>query len=174
MIVFKKQVKRLIIGLSVALMICFEATAQEAKFTIRPRVLKIVSKLKNEKTIHLGEPVGLALIPETDNKYYKLYKRLDHLATDDELLALTKDSSNTILIYSFSILHSRNHSALKEIFVKHLSDTSTFHIASGCTGDTRQVNSFMFWKLSPPYYETSKIYFTKEELEKYDQLIQKL
>src|SRR3954465_6637729 len=95
-----KQITPLIISLLVMLIICLESTAQQAEVAIRPTVLNIVSKLANERTVHLGDPPGLSSIPDTTNKYYKLYKKLGKIATDNELLALTNDTLNVIVVYS--------------------------------------------------------------------------
>src|SRR4051812_33961575 len=98
--------------------------SQPSPTSLRPMILTTVSRLTKENILHLGMPVGYAGIPETNNKYYKLYKRLKAKATDEELVILTSERSKVIVLYAFDILSSRGYSGLKDIFLNHLSDTS--------------------------------------------------
>lgn len=140
---------------------------QGAQNDFRPGIQRIVSKLRKETTLHLGAPVGFAGIPETNNKYYKLYQKLNSKATDTELLSLTNDNSKTIVLYSFMILYSRNYSDLKEVFLKNIKDTSDVWIAGGCTGSIARVNTFMLRQLNPAYMDSRQPYLTQEEYDKY-------
>jgi hypothetical protein len=157
-----------------SILVCYISNAQETKAYIRPRVQNIVKKLEKESIAHLGGPVGEAGKPETNNRYYKLYKRLGNVANDDELVALTRNHMNTITAYAFSLLHSRNFSELKEIFLQNLNDTTNFWVASGCTGTIFRVNSFMLWQLNPTNSISTTAYLTKEEFETYSQIIGKM
>jgi hypothetical protein len=159
--------KKPVIISTLLLMFCFTVSAQPTLTKIRPRIQNIVSELEKEKTLHLGAPVGLGGIPETNNKYYKLYKKLKAKATDEELLSLTSDNSKTIVLYSFLVLYSRNHNGLKEVFLKNSKDTSDIWIAAGCTGVVDKVNTFMLRQLNPANMDSRQPYLTQEEYNNY-------
>lgn len=134
---------------------------------VRPRINSIVNKLRKEDEVHFGYPVGFAGTPETNNKYYKLYLKLKDKATDNELLFLTKDTSSSIVVYSFDILWQRQNSNLKEIFLQHQGDTTFFWTAAGCTGMLDRINWFMLRRLNPNYGDGSKKHLTKDEFDLY-------
>jgi hypothetical protein len=152
---------------------CLTVYAQPSQTSLRPKVQTIVSRLKKENVLHLGAPVGFAGKPETNNRYYKLYKRLNAKATNEELETLTNDSSKVIVLYAFDILSSRGYSGLKDIFVKHVSDTTDVWMAGGCTGSVGKVNSHMLGYLNPKYYPNDKALLTKTEYDNYLALIDK-
>jgi hypothetical protein len=156
-----------VIILTLLLMFCFTMAAQPILTPIRPGIQNIVSELKKEKTLHLGAAVGYAGIRETNNKYYKLYKKLKAKATDEELLSLTSDHSKTIVLYSFLVLYSRNYNGLKEVFLKNSKDTSDIWIAGGCTGVVDKVNTFMLRQLNPANMDSRQPYLTQEEYDNY-------
>lgn len=139
----------------------FSARAQTG--VLRPSIVRIVNKLRSEPTLHLGAPVGYAAIPETNNRYFKLYSRLKKNATTEELLELTEDTSKYILLYAFEILHSHTYSGLKDIFLVHQYDTSEVWQAGGCTGVVWKVNSYMLHLLSPQTNKESTTYLTHRE-----------
>lgn len=116
---------------------------------IRPNILKIVDKLQKDNQVHFGYAVGFAGKPETNNKYYKLYKRLKSKATTEELVELTRSKSALTKVYSFDILQSRNYNNLKSLFIDNLSDTTWYWTAGGCTGLADRVNWFMLRRLKP-------------------------
>ena len=147
--------------------------AQKSDNSLRTNIQTIVWKLKKENILHLGAPVGEAGKPETNNKYYKLYKRLAAKAVTEELVSLTNDSSRLIVLYAFNILSSRGYSGLKDIFLQHVSDTTEIWIAGGCTGAVVKVNSYMLSYLNPKYYQSSKVFLTKEEYDMYLALVDK-
>ncbi len=120
-----------------------------AQTDIRPKILNIVSKLQKDKQVHFGYPVGFAGKLETNNKYYKLYKRLEAKATTEELVELAKTNSAVTKVYAFAILQSRDYDNIKNIFFNHLSDTTWFWTAGGCTGIIDRVNWFMLRSLKP-------------------------
>jgi hypothetical protein len=120
-----------------------------AQVTIRTNILNIATKLQKDDYVHFGYPVGFAGIPETNNKYYKLYKKLEAKATTQELVELTKNKSALIVVYAFDILQQRNYDGLKNIFLQHVNDTAWFWTASGCTGALDRVNWFMLGRLKP-------------------------
>ncbi len=115
--------------------------------------------------IHFGYPVGYGGRPETNNWYYKTYLVMKDKAADDELVQLTKDEDPTIVIYSFSILLSRNSNRLKDIFSQHSNDTTGFWTAGGCTGVYDKVNWFMLRSLKPTAGLDNRL--TKEEFSRY-------
>jgi hypothetical protein len=45
-------------------------------------------------------------------------------------------------------------------------------MTGGCTGVNDRVNSFMFWKISPPYSKDGIFYFTEKKSAKYSKLIE--
>lgn len=141
--------------------------AQSGKITIRPKINRLVEKLRKGSEVHFGYPVGFAGRPETKNKYYKLYLRLQSKATNEELVLLTSNDSKPVVIYSFSILYSRGYKNLKEIFIEHLNDTTFYWTAGGCTGIIGRVNWFMLRRLNPINGDDSKAYLTKEEYNMY-------
>ena len=142
-------------------------SGQTTQNNIRPSIERIVSKLSKENRLHLGGPVGYAGVPETNNKYYKLYQKLGSKATDQELVALTKNNSKTVVLYSFLILYSRNFNRLKDIFIKNINDTSEVWIAGGCIGSLTKVNTFMLRQLNPAYMDSREPYISQDEYEKY-------
>ena len=144
---------------------------QQSQTTLRPKIESIVSRLKTENGLHLGAPVGYAGKPETDNKYYKLYKRLSTKAKDEELVHLTNDNSKVIVLYAFDILSSRGYPGLKDVFLDHLNDTANVWIAGGCTGVIAKVNSYMLSYLDPQFYPPGKSFLTKSEYEDYLNLV---
>ena len=146
---------------------CLTVVGQTTQSDIRPSIQRIASKLKKETTLHLGAPVGFAGIPETNNKYYKLYQKLSVKATDKELVSLTNDNSKTVVLYSFLVLYSRNCPDLKEVFLKNIKDTSEVWIAGGCTGSLDKVNTFMLRQLNPAYMDSRQPYLTQNEYDKY-------
>ena len=141
-------------------------SAQEAKSVLRPKIERLTNKLRKEDKVHFGYPVGFAGEPETKNKYYKLYLKLKDKATDEELVLLTKDTSECIIVYSFDILWWRQYSNLKDIFFQHQNDTTFFWTAGGCTGSLDRVNWFMLRRLNPNY-DGGKKYLTKEDFDLY-------
>lgn len=135
--------------LFVSVIACSNLRAQTKSISIRPEIESIVASLQKEKLIHLGYPVGHAGIPETKNKYHKLYLQLKRKASIEELVQLTANSSPSITIYAFDILASKNYIHLKDIFLGHASDTTHIYIAGGCTGIIDHVNWFMFSQVKP-------------------------
>jgi hypothetical protein len=149
--------------LSTLIILCLNVTGQN---TPSHQILSITDKLQKEDVVHFGYAVGYAARPETNNKYYKLYKRLKAIATDEELVALTNGHSKIITVYAFNILHSRKYSGLKEIFYSHVNDTAWFWTAGGCTGIVDRVNWFMLRMLKPTN-DTTNTFLTKEEYDLY-------
>lgn len=149
------------------LLMSMSVSAQVNPTTIRPKIIRLVDKLGAENLVHFGYPVGSAGKPETQNKYYKLYLKLRSKATDEELVALTKGSSVPIVVYSFSILHSRGYKDLKNIFIDHLGDTTFYWTASGCVGLLERVNWFMLRRLNPASRNAHTTWLTKEEYDSY-------
>lgn len=137
-----------------------------AQVDIRPKILNIVGKLQKDNQVHLGYPVGFAGRPETNNKYYKLYKRLKSKATTEELIELTKSKSALTKVYGFDILQSRNYGNLKSIFFDNLNDTAWYWTAGGCTGFADRVNWFMLRRLKPSDNAPTNS-LTKEEFDLY-------
>jgi hypothetical protein len=134
---------------------------------IRPNILRIVHKLNKENTLHLGGPVGFSAKLETNNKYYKLYKKLSKKAKDEELLLLTNNNSKIVVLYSFIILYSRNYKKLKDVFLQHIADTSEVWVAGGCTGGIARINFFMLMQFNPAYMDSQQPYLKQEEYDKY-------
>jgi len=153
--------------LTVPILACFVATLSAQTNEVRPKINNIVKKLRKENEVHFGYPVGFAGKPETNNRYYKLYSNLKDKATDEELVKLTKDTSECIVVYSFDILWQRKYANLKDIFLQHQNDTTFFWTAGGCTGVLDRINWFMFRRLKPKQNEGSKNYLTKEEYDLY-------
>ena len=149
------------------LLACFGVTISAQTTELRPSINNIANKLRKENQVHFGYPVGIAGRPETDNKYYKLYLKLKDKATDDELIQLTNDTVECIVVYSFEILWQRQNSRLKNIFLKHQNDTTFFWTAAGCTGMLDRINWFMLRRLNPNHEDDSKKHLTKEEFELY-------
>jgi hypothetical protein len=151
----------------------FETVGAQARTTkIRPEINKLIDKLAKEDEVHFGYPIGFSGKPETGNKYYKLYLKLKAKATNEELVSLTEHSFKPIVIYSFSILHSRGYKDIKTIFIAHLNDTSFYWTASGCTGFIERVNWFMLRKLNPGQNDNKK-YLKKEEYDNYCTMFKK-
>ncbi len=162
-----KVVKYFIILFALIITPFLKPHGQSTGVDIRPSIKKIVTELSGEKTLHLGAPVGFAGTPETHNKYFKLYQKLGRKATDKELVSLTEDDSKVLVLYSFLILHSRNYSNLKEVFLKNIKDNSDVRMASDCTGIILRVNMFMLQQLNPAFNNSRQQYLTKEEYDKY-------
>jgi hypothetical protein len=134
---------------------------------LRSKIGYIVSQLQKDGQVHFGYPVGFAGRPETGNKYYRKYLKLKEKATIPELVSLANHQSPIITVYAFSILHSRNYEGLKAIFLNHVSDTSFFWTAGGCTGFGDRVNWFMLKNLKPNTGDTNKSPLTQGEYETY-------
>jgi hypothetical protein len=141
--------------------------AQTSEVTIRPKVNRLVEKLKKDGEVHFGYAVGYGGKPETRNKYYKLYLKLESKATNDELVLLTRENFKTIVIYSFSILHSRAYKNLKDIFIEHSNDTAFYWTAGGCTGFVERVNWFMLRQLNPTSQGHNASCLTQAEYDTY-------
>lgn len=152
---------------------CLNATGQSSQISLRPKIQKIVNQLNKGNLLHLGEPIGYAGKPESKNKYYKLNKRLNKLASTDELVALTYDTSKVIVLYVFENLSSRKYSGLKDILLNHIKDTADVWIAVGCTGSMTKVNSYMLKCLNPKYYPKDQGFLTKTEYDNFFNLIEK-
>lgn len=161
------MLKQFFVTVTLSFVFGLTLVGQAIQVEIRPGIQRIVSKLRKETTLHLGSPVGFAGIPETNNKYYKLYQKLSTKATDKELVSLTNDKAKTVVLYSFLILYSRNYGELKEVFLKNSNDTSDVWIAGGCTGSATRVNRFMLLQLNPAYIDSRQPYLTQEEYDKY-------
>jgi hypothetical protein len=146
---------------------CFITTLSAQTTKVRPSIRKITNRLQKANQVHFGYPVGFAGIPETNNKYYKAYLKLTDKATDDELVQLTNDRSNCIVVYSFEILWQRQYSSLKAIFLEHQNDTTFFSTAVGCAGMLDRINWFMLRRLNPTHGDGSKKHLTKEEFDLY-------
>ena len=144
-----------------------KVAGQTIQSELRPGIQRIVSKLRHEPILHLGAPVGFSGLPETKNKYYRLYQKLSLKAADNELVILTNDSSKTIVLYSFLILYSRNYGELKAVFLKNMKDTSDVWIAGGCTGSVTKVNSFMLRQLNHAFMDSMLPYMTQDEYDRY-------
>jgi len=144
-------------------MISLTSNANDTIINVRPKIQRIIHRLQKDNKVHFGYAVGYDSKPETNNKYFKLYKRLKSKATNQELLELSNSKSEIITVYSFNILHSRKYEGLKMIFLKHISDTTWFWTAGGCTGFVNRINWFMLRKLRPTGDETASHLFTKDE-----------
>jgi hypothetical protein len=149
------------------LLFFFAVTISAQTNELRASIDKLIDKLRKENQVHFGYPVGFAARPETNNKYYKLYLELKDKATDQELIALTNDTSECIVIYSFDILLQRQNPNLKNIFLQHENDTAFFWTASGCTGVIDRVNWFMLKRLKPASNSNNKNWLTKQEYDLY-------
>ena len=156
-------------GLALLLAIFFAATisAQTNKIAVRPKINRIVTGLQKDRMVYFGYPVGYGGSDGTKIKYYKLYKKLMHKATNEELIELTKNKSANIIIYAFKILYIRNYNGLKNIFLDNINDSTQFWTSGGCTGVVNQVNWFMLWLLKPMDKDNSKVHLTKEEYDFY-------
>jgi len=141
--------------------------AQVTATDISPKILRIANKLQKDEMIHFGYAVGYTGRRETNNRYFKLYNRLKSKATNKELVELTNSKSKTIVVYAFNILCSRNYDGLKNIFLDHLSDTSWFWTAGGCTGFVDRINWFMLRRLKPTSNNADKNFLTKNEYDLY-------
>ena len=150
---------------SLLFLLIFAETLSAQTIEVRPRINSIVNKLRKDDAVHFGYPVGFSGRPEKNNKYYKLYLKLKNKATDEELVFLTKDTSECIIAYSFDILWRRQYSNLKDIFIQHQNDTTFFWTSGGCTGFVDRVNWFMFKRLDPK--RNKQEYLTKEEFDLY-------
>jgi hypothetical protein len=160
-IIYNKRFQTIIFTLLIFNIYVF---SQSDQIVVRNSILKIAEKLRKEDVVHFGYAVGEAGILETNNKYYKLYLKLKTKATNDELVFLTNDTSKCIIIYSFSILRSRNYDKIKDIFISHLNDTTYYWTAGGCTGFIERVNWFMLRQLKP---SNQSSYLTKNEYDMY-------
>ena len=158
---------RHLIAMLLLLSVCMSLRAERDKDTLRQRIRTIVEKLRSEKEVHFGNPVGFAGRRETNNKYYRKYLKLQKRASDRELLALTNDNSKEIVIYAVTILHSRQYTDLKAIFFEHQNDTAWYWTASGCTGVLNRVNWYMLRLLRPDQGSNSKNSMTKDEYNLY-------
>lgn len=145
----------------------FKVSAQKNQNIVRPKIIRIVTKLERGNEVHFGNPVGVAGLPETNNKYYNLYQKLKRKATNAELIELTKSKSIIIFVYAFKILYSHEYVGLKDIFLRHINDSTLFWTAGGCTGFVEQVNWFMLQLLKPTNKDGSKTYLTKSEYKLY-------
>jgi hypothetical protein len=160
-----KQKLRIKATLPIIIVLLLTNLSMAAQSNVSANILNITERLQKDNQIHFGYPVGFAGRPETDNKYYKLYKRLKAKATDQELVELTKTKSALIVVYAFDILQERNYEGLKDIFHKHVNDTTWFWTASGCTGFVDRVNWFMLKRLKPT--DSNTISLTKAEYDLY-------
>jgi hypothetical protein len=157
------SIKRLS-GLSFFLfLLALSATAQNIPPLIRPQVAAIAQQLQKDNRVHFGYPVGYSGRPETNNKYYRLYRRLAASATEQELIELTNDPSKALVVYAFAILHARKSNGLKTVFLHHINDTAWFWTAGGCTGTVNRVNWFMLRRLKPTGDGNAPNTLTKEE-----------
>jgi hypothetical protein len=141
--------------------------AQTKQRVLRPKIERLTNKLRKDDEVHFGYPVGFSGRPETNNKYYKKYLQLKHNATEEELILLTNDTSESMVVYSFYILWQRQYPKLKDIFFQHLNDTTFFWTAGGCTGVLDRINWFMFRLLKPNQTDGSINYLTKDEYNLY-------
>ena len=157
--------KHILVTVTLSFIFCLAVVGQTTVNGMRPKIQKITAKLRRESVLHLGSPVGFAGIPETNNKYYKLYQKLNSQAKDNELVTLINDESKTIVLYSFLILYSRHYNGLKEIFLQKIKDTSEVWVAGGCTGSITRVNLFMLRQLNPAYIQQP--YLSQKEYDKY-------
>jgi len=95
------------------------------------------------------------------------YKWFSNWASNEELLNLVDSKNTNTKVYAFLALKNRKNLNLKEITLKHLSDTSLFVETYGCVGySKKRINSFFF--------EESIGWFTKNEELKYRSIISKL
>jgi hypothetical protein len=154
-----------ILGLAISVDSLGQAT------TIRPKINRLVDRLRKEEILHLGAPVGEAGVPETNNKYYKRYVKLGSRATDNELISLTNDSSKTIKLYAFSLLSQRENHEIKNIFLLNLGDSSEVWATGGCTGVIWKVNSFMLNQLRPDSNKSERAKFSIEEFDGYVRML---
>ena len=92
-----------------------------------------------------------------------MFLKLQKSATDSELVSLTNHTSKNVVIYSFIALSHRNYNGLKEIFFKHLNDSSLFSISGGCTESIHKVNLFMLNSIQPIQPQGSLNHMTEEE-----------
>ena len=157
------------------MLICFSfcvrtIAGQTGEIKLRPGISSIVHRLEKEEQVHFGYAVGFSGIPETNNKYYKLYLKLKRKATNGELVLLTKDKFTPVVIYSFAILHARKFENLKSIFLEHLNDTTFYWTASGCTGFIERVNAFMLRRMKPGINGNDN-YLSREEYDAYCALL---
>jgi len=158
--------------IALILLICLTQSYAQSS-VLRPKIQNLVDRLNQDNTVHFGYHVGYPGAPETKNKYYKTYIKLKKQASNDELVLLTKQGSACIVVYSFSILQSRNYNSLKEIFYQHSNDTTFFWTASGCTGVIDRVNWFMLKTLRPVPGDLTGNFLTQNEYDKYCSLFTK-
>jgi hypothetical protein len=155
----------LLIAFGFLVFTCLTVNANDSVNNIRPKIQRIVDNLQRDNQVHFGYPVGFSGKPETNNKYYKLFKRLKVKATTEELVELTSHKSPLIVVYSFDILKSRNYDGLKSIFFRHANDTTWYWTAGGCTGFLSRTNWFMLRRLRPINNDANSL--TKSEYDLY-------
>ncbi len=144
-----------------------ESYSQEHGGSLRKKVADIVEDLSKGEMIQIGSPEGYAAIPNVKNQYYKLYMKLSETATDSELVALINHDRKTIVLYAYIILTSRRYFAIKEIFIKNITDTSEVWFAGGCTGVIWKVNQFMLFQLNPAFEDSNRPFLTQKEYDQY-------
>ena len=88
------------------------------------------------------------------------------------LIELTQSEDIGIRCHAFMALVYVNHNKVQDIFLEHLSDTSKVEtiLGNSCLVISQQVNQFMLDQLHP-VGSRSNYKFTREEFEKYEQVI---
>ncbi len=79
----------------------------------------------------------------TKSLQYKRYEWMMQYASDKLLVQLTDHTSPAVRVYSYWALSDRRSEMLRDICIKHMTDTAQILYRSGCIGSYERVNDFI-------------------------------
>lgn len=124
------------IGLLAILMsVSLVAGAQGKKYTHADSVSLLKNIIANSNTI-TSSAVGFAGSPS--NTWYA-FAYLATIATNKELLAMTKDKSAVLRLYAYTALLHKNYKDIESVRNRFLKDTTEVKTLSGCIMDNTTV-----------------------------------
>lgn len=124
-------------------------------------------KTQHRLTIEVQNAVdSLSLIDEIRLRGTKRFDDLLKVASNQDLVFLTKNKNPKIRCYAFNGLIKNKYPELKNVFFEHLKDTSVIQTRYECTGQRTTVMNFMLNYFHPKNIGV-KDKFSEVEYEKY-------
>jgi hypothetical protein len=99
---------------------------------------ELVREIADENIV-MGGAVGVA---GTEPDQWIRFEALSEKANEQEIIALTDHTNNTVKCYAFMALIDRKSNAFFPVLLKKLSDTGTTHTMFGCLVGTYPLNEF--------------------------------
>jgi hypothetical protein len=127
-------------------------------------VVKEIAKYNVVESESVGDGGGLSV-------QWRRFEKLNSIASDVELRALTNDTNAVVRCYSFHALALRKDSALFSILLRHLNDIKEVSTLSYDVGGADKVGDYFIDVLTPKYVDLRAYKLNTQQREKLDSIL---